>query len=278
VSGSAAISQAAGQGGRRAAVLVASVGIHAAMVVALALLGHRAVLLDAPSHAVDMVFEDTAPAREAAASQAVEPTPGPPPDPADTAAPPLAPAPPPMAAAAPPVEPVPMAQPVEPAQGSRESGIARPALARPPLHHPAPVRSVARSAPANEPTPAPAFAQPAAPQKMAAPTTPAATVALPGPAAISAQWQGSLAAWIRARKQYPDGARRLGQEGGVLLRFTVLPDGAVREPQVLHGSGSTALDEAALTMIRAGHLPPFPPEMSQPQVTVTVPVRYRLED
>jgi len=62
------------------------------------------------------------------------------------------------------------------------------------------------------------------------------------------------------------------------VRFTVGRDGQVLDAQVVRGSGSDLLDQAALAMFRGGRTPPFPADMVQPQVTTTVAIRYRLQD
>ena len=46
---------------------------------------------------------------------------------------------------------------------------------------------------------------------------------------------------------------------------------------LVSSSGSAALDEAAQAMLRSARLPPFTTDMTQEQTTVTVPIRYRLE-
>jgi TonB family protein len=54
------------------------------------------------------------------------------------------------------------------------------------------------------------------------------------------------------------------------------PDGQVRRVELLRSTGSTALDQAVQTMLRAASLPPFPPSMTQPEVTLTVAIQYKL--
>jgi len=49
-------------------------------------------------------------------------------------------------------------------------------------------------------------------------------------------------------------------------------------PEVLRGSGSDMLDQAALSMVRGARVPPFPPDMSQSKVTLNVGVGYRLDE
>ena len=62
------------------------------------------------------------------------------------------------------------------------------------------------------------------------------------------------------------------------MRFTVGRDGQVLDAQVVRGSGSDLLDQAALSMLRGGRAPPFPTDMAQAQVTTTVSVRYLLQE
>lgn len=109
------------------------------------------------------------------------------------------------------------------------------------------------------------------------PASPASATAAP-PAAVNGAWRGALAAWVQSRKRYPDEARRQGAEGQVAVRFTVGRDGQVLDVQVVRGSGSDLLDQAALSMFRGGRAPPFPTDMAQPQVTTTVSIRYRLQE
>ena len=63
----------------------------------------------------------------------------------------------------------------------------------------------------------------------------------------------------------------------MVLRFTAAHDGQVLEVNLVHGSGSEVLDQAAQTLLRDARLPPFPADMPMPRQSVTVPIRYRLE-
>ena len=97
------------------------------------------------------------------------------------------------------------------------------------------------------------------------------------PAEGSAGWRNALAAWLQSRKSYPDIARRRSEEGTAVIRFSVGRDGQVLAVTLVSSSGSPALDEAAQAMLRGARLPPFTGDMTQGQITVTVPIRYRLE-
>lgn len=111
------------------------------------------------------------------------------------------------------------------------------------------------------------------------PDMPAASPAAspPAPAAISPEWKTALALWLQAHKTYPDAARRRGEEGTALVRFTVDRAGHVLAVTLLQGTGAGDLDDAVRRMLRDASLPAFPPAMIQPQTTVTLRIRYALE-
>jgi protein TonB len=94
---------------------------------------------------------------------------------------------------------------------------------------------------------------------------------------VSAGWRSALSDWLRAHQNYPDAARRRGEEGVAVIRFVVGREGRVRDVELLRSSGSPALDAAAQDMLRGASLPPFPADMTQTETLVTLPVRYRLE-
>ena len=117
-------------------------------------------------------------------------------------------------------------------------------------------------------------------EKPAQPTEPAAprTTAPPQAAeAARANYNGRLSAHLQRYKQYPHASRSAGQEGIAMLSFTVDRNGQVLSSSLAKSSGSTALDNETMAMIRrAQPLPPFPPEMTQGSITVMVPIRYSL--
>ncbi len=78
-----------------------------------------------------------------------------------------------------------------------------------------------------------------------------------GPAGLLSpdQWR-LLQSAIEKAKNYPRLARERGVEGVVLVRFRVLPSGAVDEVDVVKSSGAAILDEASVkTVRRAGPMP-----------------------
>ena len=72
-------------------------------------------------------------------------------------------------------------------------------------------------------------------------------------------------------------ARRNGDQGRVVVHFTVDREGRVLDVALVQSSGSQVLDEAAETLLRGARLPPFPSGMAQNQVAITLPIHYALE-
>ena len=68
-----------------------------------------------------------------------------------------------------------------------------------------------------------------------------------------------------------------GDEGTVGIRFTVNATGRVMEVAVTRSSGSILLDDAARDMLAGQHVPPFPPGMTQAQLTLPWDIRFQLE-
>jgi protein TonB len=93
---------------------------------------------------------------------------------------------------------------------------------------------------------------------------------------IDGAWRGSVASWLVAHKSYPEEARQRGEEGRVVVRFTVDRSGHVIDAAIVGGSGSERLDAATLALLRAAILPAFPPSMTQARTTITTSMRYSL--
>jgi protein TonB len=128
------------------------------------------------------------------------------------------------------------------------------------------------------PVVAPAAPVPTAPQ--VAPT-PAPRVAalevgqVPRPtSAAVAKWERLLVAQLERHKRYPPQAR--GHVGEARLAFSIDRSGHVVASRIVHSSGSDALDQEALALVkRAAPLPPPPAGMSDDQLSFVVPIRYR---
>ena len=86
-------------------------------------------------------------------------------------------------------------------------------------------------------------------------------------------WVSQLSAQLERHKRYPSDAR--GEHGVVQLAFSVDRSGGVHNAHVTRSSGSSALDQAALSLVaRAAPLPPPPPEKPGAQIAISVPIRY----
>ena len=96
-------------------------------------------------------------------------------------------------------------------------------------------------------------------------------------AAAERRWYLALLERLQAMKNYPPVARRLGQEGVVLIVARISPDGRLETAQIKKGSGYPLLDREALRLLEAaaetarGQLRPDRP------AHVEIPIAYRLE-
>jgi protein TonB len=124
--------------------------------------------------------------------------------------------------------------------------------------------------------PQPRYAPPMQTAALPPPPQPAPPpVAAPSPT-ISAGYRGLLSSWLESHKQYPQSARERGEQGRVTLHFRVARNGRVLSYAVAGSSGYPDLDGAVDTMMRGASLPPFPPDMTAPEIEVTVTVRFAL--
>lgn len=72
---------------------------------------------------------------------------------------------------------------------------------------------------------------------------------------------------------YPNIARKMGWEGKVLISFTILADGQVKNIRVVESCGFTALDSSAVNTIK--RCAPFPKPPLEAEITL--PITYRLD-
>ena len=225
--------------------LAFSVVGHAAVLAAIAWLAARPLPVPKalPLRTVAVVF--TAPP-----TPVVVPPPPPPPPPL-----PAPPPPPPVAAVQPPPPP-PRPKPVI---EHRPVRVVRPRVLPPP--------KPPRPQPETPPPPQVAALPPPAPRP--APPAPVQPV-------ISAAWRAELGAWLQSHKTYPEMARQRGEEGEAVLRFRVDRSGRVLDYAVVRSTGHPDLDAAVREMMQGATLPAFPASMPQPQIQVSVAVRFAL--
>ena len=92
-----------------------------------------------------------------------------------------------------------------------------------------------------------------------------------------ANYYALLSAHLNRKKRYPSEAKKARQEGVVTVRFTVLPDGRIRESTIRKSSGHALLDQATLDLMqRVTPLPKFPRSMTKSSVTISLPIDYSL--
>ena len=82
--------------------------------------------------------------------------------------------------------------------------------------------------------------------------------------AAGADWRNALSRWVSEHAYYPPEARRDFQEGDSKVHVTMMPDGRVKEVELVGRSGSVWLDTALLALFRNQHIPPLPSGQTQP--------------
>ncbi|HZK92369.1 MAG TPA: energy transducer TonB [Stellaceae bacterium] len=97
----------------------------------------------------------------------------------------------------------------------------------------------------------------------------------PGPT-ISPDYRTVLSGWLEAHKRYPDDARQRGEQGRAVLRFRVDRYGRVIDYAVVSSTGFADLDAAVENMMRGATMPPFPASMTEPEIEVSVTIRFGL--
>ena len=126
-----------------------------------------------------------------------------------------------------------------------------------------------------QPNPAvpPVFTVPVEPPRPAVETKPAPVARLEAvtPPAYNA-------AYLRnPPPRYPQAARRNGDEGTVMLRVLVNPDGAPVQVELDRSSGSSPLDNAAVDAVRSWRFVPARRGTQNVEGWVRVPIVFRLE-
>lgn len=111
---------------------------------------------------------------------------------------------------------------------------------------------------------------------------PVSTPVLAAPVVVDADAEAAYKAHIRqkidAHKHYPKLARRMGEEGRVVVEFSLDASGAVSSVRIKQSSGSARLDEAALQAVRdAAPFPPFPDGVGRKHWDFTLPLSFALD-
>ena len=104
------------------------------------------------------------------------------------------------------------------------------------------------------------------------PSHPGAVGAASGPAGTAVRYRSN------PRPEYPQEARRAGQEGVVLLSVEVGTDGRADSVSLKRGSGYPLLDEAAIRAVRGWTFEPKTVASLPVASTVDVPIRFNLSE
>ena len=100
-----------------------------------------------------------------------------------------------------------------------------------------------------------------------------------GTSSATKSYYSMLASKLARYKRYPSAARRRNEQGTPVLFFVVARDGSVTQASIRTSSGFQRLDDAVLDMLkRATPLPAFTDEMTEQQLTITIPVEFKLTD
>jgi protein TonB len=119
--------------------------------------------------------------------------------------------------------------------------------------------------------PAPAAPVAAPPETMPAPPAPAAEPVVMSQARFDADYLRNPS------PAYPPLSRRMGEEGKVLLRVSVTPQGTADAIEIRTSSGSARLDESAQKTVRTWRFIPAKRGDTAVQSWVLVPIIFKLE-
>lgn len=149
---------------------------------------------------------------------------------------------------------------------------------------------MAKPQPVAKPTPAPKTPAPkleTTSSEAPAPVAPVAPVAPPSPPAPPAPAAPAAPSVSQARfdtdylrnpaPPYPALSRRMGEEGKVILRVSVNPQGSAESVEIRTSSGSSRLDESALKTVANWKFIPAKRGDTAIQSWVLVPIIFKLE-
>lgn len=92
-----------------------------------------------------------------------------------------------------------------------------------------------------------------------------------------ADYRAIIIGRLAREKRYPMRARMRGSEGTGLLRLVIAADGSVVSARIEKSSGSSILDDEIEQMVeRAAPFPPFPKNMGRGELTMRIPVEFKL--
>jgi TonB family protein len=94
---------------------------------------------------------------------------------------------------------------------------------------------------------------------------------------LKALYKAELRAKIDQNKNYPSLSRRLGQQGEVVVTFTLLADGTIKNINIDSASRFEALNKSAIEAVKnVKRFRPIPKELGMEKMDVRIPIRYSL--
>jgi len=96
-------------------------------------------------------------------------------------------------------------------------------------------------------------------------------------ARVQASWEKALINHLNRHKRYPDAARSRSAQGVVVVAFRLDRSGQLVASQITQSSGSAALDEEALAVLKRASPMPAPPEqIAGPMLDLGLPIQFRI--
>lgn len=100
----------------------------------------------------------------------------------------------------------------------------------------------------------------------------------PSSARVQASWQKKLIDHLNRHKRYPDEARSRRAQGAVIVAFSLDRSGQVVDSHVTKSSGSSALDDEAVAVLRrASPLPAPPDQIAGSTLDLVLPIQFRIK-
>lgn len=97
-------------------------------------------------------------------------------------------------------------------------------------------------------------------------------------ATFKASYRATISAILKRHKRYPSRALTRRQEGTVAITFVVNKDGRLAGYRITHSSGHRLLDREVEKMLkRAAPFPPFPIDMEQEFIRLSLPVDFYIK-
>ena len=97
-------------------------------------------------------------------------------------------------------------------------------------------------------------------------------------ATFKASYRATISAILKRHKRYPSRALTRRQEGTVAITFIINKDGKLAGYRITHSSGHRLLDREVEKMLkRAAPFPPFPIDMEQEFIRLSLPVDFYIK-